>query len=159
MEYLLRSGDTFEQLEARVIGALARHGFMVQRSFSLHSATQGQLGLPLQSGDRPPGFSVLSLHGSGTQRQAVALVTLYQRQGRTIFRVVPATAGPALPDVPETADLEAELVAALILDGLEICLGLDGSQGCVDAARVDDGATNEPDLSQRQKGRSQSAPG
>jgi hypothetical protein len=149
MEYLIRSGEPFEQLEARVVRALGRHDFAVHRSFSLHSATQGERGSGPEDGGGPPGFSVLWLYASGAGRRPLALVTLYQRQGHTMFRMVPAAVGDSPSDAPETADLRAELIAALVLDGLEICLGLHGCQGCVDAARVADDGTAEPDRSPR----------
>jgi hypothetical protein len=153
MEYLLRSGGSFEQLEARIIEVLGRQGFMVRRSFSLHSATRGELGLTFEEGGGPPGFSVLWLYASGARRQSLALVTLYERHGRTIFQVIPASTDRSLSAVPEPADLEAELTAALVLDGLEVCRGLDGSRGCVDAARVLDDTMDEPALSSLQEGR------
>jgi hypothetical protein len=147
MEYLIRSGEPFEQLEARVVGALGRNDVSVHRSFSLQSATQGEHGSGPDAGDGPPGFSILWLYTCGAHRRPLALVTLYQRQGRTILRAMPAAAGGPHRGAPETADLEADLVAALVLDGLEICVGLDGRRGCVDAARVADGATAEVDRS------------
>ena len=156
MEYLIRSREPFERLEAQIVGALERHGLAVHRSFSLHSATQRERGLASEGAGGSPGFSVLWLYSAGARRRPLALVTLYQRQGRTIFRMVPATADGSLPGVPETADLEAELIAVLVLDGLEICLGLDGSRGCVDAHRVADGAPSEPDRPLRSVDRSPS---
>lgn len=149
MEYLIRSGEPFERLEARIVVALERHGLAVHRSFSLHSATQGERRLAPEGTGGLPGFSVLWLYSSGARRRPLALVTLYQRQGRTIFRMMPAAVDGSLPGIPETADLEAELIAVLVLDGLEICLGLDGSRGCVDAIRVADGGPGEPDRAPR----------
>ena len=154
MEYLIRSEEPFEQLEARVVGALGRHDVSVQRSFSLHSATQGEHGLVLEADDGPPGFSVFWLYSSGARRQPLALVTLYQRQGRTFFRAVSAVDGRPSPDGAESADLAAGLVAALVLDGLEVCTGLDGRRGCVDAAQVADVAAAERHRSPLQGGRS-----
>ncbi|MCL7453501.1 MAG: hypothetical protein M8467_10690 [Anaerolineae bacterium] len=150
MEYVVRSGDSFEQIEMRVIDTLQRQGFVVRQSFSLLSATRSVSGLSVEerAADGPPGFSVLWLYGPGASRQPHSLVTLYQRRGHTLFRAVPSpmTRLP-LAGIQATADLEAELVATLVLDGLDVCLGLGGDRRCVDAAQLVDSATPGPDAS------------
>ena len=61
-----------------------------------------------------PGYSVLMLHTSGVQRHPLGLLTLYQRGGWTVIKPVLAQ--------PAGKDMDADLVAALLLSGLELCV-------------------------------------
>jgi hypothetical protein len=106
MEYVITSERPFGEIEALTRGALERHGFMVQQTFSLHSATG--------AADRPqqPGYGVFMLHDPGTLRQPLGLLTLYRRGRQVVIR-------PMLSSAADV-DVDADLVGALVLAGLEL---------------------------------------
>jgi hypothetical protein len=112
MEYLITADRPFEEIEARTIDALERGGFVVRRTFSLHSATAAAEG----GTDGDPGYSVLMLYASGARQQPLGLVTVYERGDRIAVQPVLTSPGPGSQDV------HAELVAALALGGLHLCV-------------------------------------
>jgi hypothetical protein len=141
MEYVITSEQRFEDVESRIMKALQKKGLVVQRTFSLRSAVAtsrlGGKNPPAQqdraAADAGPGYSVLMIYASDVQQDSLGLLTLYQRQGRTVITFLPAgpsedaTATDALP-VPATrpaADADAELVVALVLSGLDYCVGVE----------------------------------
>ncbi|MGD2205962.1 MAG: YHS domain-containing protein [Anaerolineae bacterium] len=119
MEYVITTEQPFEQIESRIVAALEQHGFAVQRTFSLRSAT-GSV-----SANENPEYSVFMIYGSHARQQPVGLITLYQRGGRTVIR-------PVLTPSAD-ADMDAELVAVLVLSGLEFCVDVVGSEACIDS--------------------------
>lgn len=123
MEYVVTSGRCFEEVEALTVAALERQGVVVQRTFSLHSAVEGSTPAIEGTGSNP-GYSVLMLHTSGVQRRPLGLLTLYQRGERTVIRPVLAQ--------PMGEDMDADLVMALVLSGLEFCVDVAGAQDCID---------------------------
>ncbi len=132
MEYVVTSGRPFEEVEALTVAALERQGMEVQRTFSLHSAVEGRTPATEGAGSNL-GYSVLMLHSSGVQRQPLGLLTLYQRGERTVIHPVLA--------LPAGEDVDADLVMALVLSGLEFCVDVEGTQDCIDPNRVtEDGA-------------------
>jgi YHS domain-containing protein len=127
MEYVVTSGHPFEEVESLTAAALERQGIVVQRTFSLHSAVQGST--PAIEGTAGnPGYSVLMLYTSGVQRRSLGLLTLYQRGERTVIRPVLAQ--------PMGEDMDADLVAALVLGGIELCAEVAGSRDCVGRTEV-----------------------
>jgi hypothetical protein len=120
MEYVITADRPFEEIEAQTIEALERWGFVVQRTFSLRSAIRTEIG---GTGEKP-GYSVLMLYASDSQRRPLGLVTLYERGERTVISAVPAS--------PDGTDENADLVAALILGGLEFCVGTVVGAECID---------------------------
>lgn len=126
MEYLITSERPFDEIEATSTGTLERHGFTVQRTFSLHSAT-GAAGA-----HRGPGYSVLMIFRAGAERPPVGLLTLYEQGGRTIIRAALTS--------PEGGDADAEVVAALLLDGLERCLDAAEGEDCAHSDHAAEGS-------------------
>jgi hypothetical protein len=119
VEYVFRNELSFEEIEHQTIDALERGGFVVQRTFSLRSAT-GVAGT--RSGGEP-GYSVLMLYAPGADRQALGSITLHEQARRLVLEVLPAS---------PTADLEALLVAALSLAGLDFCVHAVGAEACIE---------------------------
>jgi YHS domain-containing protein len=107
-EYVVKSDWPFEEIEARAMGVLEQHGFMVQRTFSLLSATAS--GTP--GAGRGLGYSVLMVYGSGA------------RGGQTVIH--------PLFTSPVAADVEAEVVAALTQGGLAFCMDAPDQGPCLD---------------------------
>jgi hypothetical protein len=143
MEYVIRANRTFEEIEAQTIDALERHGFGVQRTFSLRSATRSGAGLT--SGD--PAYTVLMLYSSAPPGRPLGLVLLYQRAGCTVLRsMLASSAVPHAEALSEGDDVGADLVAALVGGGLDFCVDAavhdaavhDGveSSNCIDAKRA-----------------------
>jgi YHS domain-containing protein len=133
MEYVVTSGRPFEEVEELTVAALERQGIVVQRTFSLRSAVEGSIPTTEGAG-RNPGYSVLMLHTSGIQRHPLGLLTVYQRGERTVIH--PVLAAPA------GEDMDADLVMALVLSGLEFCVDVAGTPDCIDPNRTgEDGAT------------------
>jgi hypothetical protein len=120
MEYVITANRSFEEIETQTIEALERWGFVVQRTFSLRSAIRAEIGGTAEK----PGYSVLMLHASNTQRRPLGLVTLYERGERTVISALPAS--------PDGTDENADLVAALVLGGLEFCVGTVAGVECID---------------------------
>jgi hypothetical protein len=114
MEYVITTERPFHEIEAVATAALERQGFVIQRTFSLHSATAAS------SLNASPGFSVFLLYWNDARLQPVGSVTLYQRGRWTVI-------SPQLTS-PADGDMDADLLAALMLGGLEFCLGLGGDE-------------------------------
>jgi hypothetical protein len=128
MEYVVTANRPFEEIETQAISALEQQGFGVQRSFSLHSAA----GTGGSAGVASPGYSVLLLYTPGTERQLLGLVTLYERQGRTVIGSrLTAQAEKQRETSRGSEDLEADLVAALLLGGLDLCVDPVRRTGCI----------------------------
>ena len=117
MEYVIAADRPFQEMEAQTIRALQPHGFEVQRTFSLDSATTGA-----GSGTHP-GFSVLMLYAKKPPRQPLGVLTLYGQAGQTVLK--------ATFESPDQ-DTEAELVVALILAGLDSYVHTAGRLDCID---------------------------
>ena len=115
MEYLIQNAQPFEEVEAQAIGALQQEGFVVQRTFSLRSATASDRG----AAEANPGYSVLMLYESGEPQQLLGLVTLYERAGQTVIQ-------PQLM-AARFRDAEAEILVALGQGGLDLCVDANGN--------------------------------
>jgi YHS domain-containing protein len=122
MEYVVTSGRSFEEVEALTVAALERQGIVVQQTFSLHSAVEGSTPAIEGTGSNP-GYSVWMLHTSGVQQRPLGLLTLYQRGEQTVINPVLAQ--------PAGEDMDADLVMALVLGGLELCVDVAGSRDCI----------------------------
>jgi hypothetical protein len=141
MEYVITTEQPFEEVESRMVEALQQQGWVVHRTFSLRSAVgaarSGERTLSAQQDgaatEAGPGYSVLMLYASGAQRRSLGLLTLYQLQRRTVITFVPhlpdgeGTEMDALsvPTTQPAANMDAELVVALALSGLDFCVGVD----------------------------------
>ena len=117
MEYVITTARPLEEIETLTKGALERHGFSVQRTFSLHSATGAA------SGQGQPGYTVFLLYGPGAEQQPLGLLTLYRRGQQTVI-------SPTLSPMAD-ADVDANLVGALVLADLEVCVDTVGAEGCI----------------------------
>jgi hypothetical protein len=118
MEYVITSEQPFEEIEMLTVCALKRHGFVVQRTFSLHSATKAV------TSSENPGYSVFMIYRTGVGQKPIGLITLYQRSGQTVIN-------PVLTS-PMGGDVDADLVAALVLGGLEFCVDAAGHDRCME---------------------------
>jgi YHS domain-containing protein len=121
MEYVIKGRQAFEEVEAQAIRALQQEGYVVQRTFSLRSATS--------SGRDPaaasPGYSVLLLYALGEPKQVLGLVTLYERAGQIVIQPQLAPTG--------SRDAEAQILAALGQGGLEVCVEATGGGRCAES--------------------------
>ncbi len=108
MEYVITIERPFEEIETLTRGALERHGFTVQRTFNLQSATGAV------SGQEQLGYSVFLLGRADADRQPLGLLILYRRGAQTVIN-------PKLWVLTD-ADVQAELVGALVLGDLEVCV-------------------------------------
>lgn len=124
MEYVITIERPFEEIETLTRGALERHGFTVQRTFSLQSAT-GAAG-----GEEQPGYSVFLLCRSDADRRPLGLLALYRRGAQTVIN-------PML-SLEADADVEAELVGALVLGDLDMCADTGGAERCVDLTHIEE---------------------
>lgn len=70
------------------------------------------------------------IYGTGASQQSQGLLTIYQRGGRTVINPVLSS--------PADADLDAELVAALTLGGLEFCVDVTGTEKCINPRLTDE---------------------
>ena len=148
MEYVITSDRSFEEIEALTTDALEQRGLVVQRTFSLRSAvgSAGGKTSTLDGTSHSLGYSVLMLYAAGTPRHPLGLITLYERGRWTVINPVltPMENGrPALPmheGKSASADADAELVAALVLSGLEFCVKVARGEDCIDP-----GASGEED--------------
>ncbi len=138
MEYLIASDLPFDEIEAQIVEALERQGWMVQRTFSLRSVVgadrrdRGTLTLPDHSGatGAKPGYSVLMLYAAGALRRPLGLITLYERGDRTVVKPVlaparsqePSSADAQEASAPAGSDAHAVLVAALVRGGLRFSI-------------------------------------
>ena len=128
MEYVITASRPFGEIEAKTIGALEQRGFVVRRTFSLHSATGGDDSSP----GRRPGYSVLMLYAAGAQRQPLGLVMLYQQGKQTVINpVLTAPSASQAEPAPGSEDADAELIAALVLAGLDLCLDHTDGTECI----------------------------
>jgi YHS domain-containing protein len=121
MEYVIRNRQPFEEVEAQVIDVLRKMGFVVQCTFSLHSATVSAR----EPAAACPGYSVLLLYDPQESQRALGLVTLYERAGQTVIRPQLEAAG--------SRDAEAEILAALGQGGLEVCVEAAGGARCTES--------------------------
>lgn len=134
MDYEFTANRPFDEIEARVIEALEQQGFTVQRTFSLHSVTGAGSG----GGGGNPGYTVLLLGTPDAPRLPLAVITLYETAGRAAIRSVamlPTADEPCPP--PLILDIQAKVVAALTLGGLDFCVRAARGDGCVDAGTDD----------------------
>jgi YHS domain-containing protein len=140
MEYVITANRPFEEIEALTTHALEQQGLVVHRTFSLRSAVGAAGGITnsVKGTGSSPGYSVLMLYASGTQRRPLGFLTLYERGRRIVINPVltPMDNGrPALP-VGEgeavSADADAEVVAALVLSELEFCVEVAKGEACID---------------------------
>jgi hypothetical protein len=141
MEYVVTTEQTFEGVESRMIDALQQQGMVVHRTFSLRSAVGASKSddtvVTVSHGgagpDTGPGYSVLMLYLSDARNYLLGLVILYQQHRRTIIRFIPALPAEdstdldtaSAPAARPLADVDAELVTALALSGLDFCVGVD----------------------------------
>lgn len=119
MRYLITAERSFGEIEAQTIAVLEQQGFIVQRTFSLESATRSSGGGLYAS----PGYSVLMLYASGYLREPLGLVTLYQQEGQTVIH--------SLFALPAGSDVEAEMAAALAQSGLDFCIKARDGESCI----------------------------
>lgn len=149
MEYVITTDQPFEEIEAVTVEALERQGWVVQRTFSLSSAV-GAGGRDSGSSKGTagnPGYSVLMLYGLGVRRRPLGLITLYQRGGQTVIRALPTPVENRRPlsvdahdsITDQDADANAELVAALVLSGMEFCVDVADGQNCIDTREAGEG--------------------
>jgi hypothetical protein len=124
MKYVITTERPFPEIEILAIGALERLGIVVKRTFSLHSATR------TESASRNPGYSVFMIYGTGASQQSRGLLTIYQRGGRTVIN-------PVLTSQADV-DLDADLVAALTVSGLEFCVDVTGNEKCINLRLTDE---------------------
>lgn len=129
MEYIVTSDQPFEEIEALTIATLERQGLVIRRTFSLHSAVVGRPAASKRASGNP-GYSILMLHGAGVQGRPLGSLTLYRRGERTV--IIPALTSPA------DADVEADLVAALVLGDLEFCMEVAGAERCIEPKKKDE---------------------
>jgi hypothetical protein len=119
MRYMITADRSFEEIEAQTIAVLEQQGFVIQRTFSLESATRSGGGGPNAS----PGYSVLMLYASGYLHEPLGLVTLYEQGGQTVLH--------SLFSLPAGGDVEAEMVAALAHSGLDFCVKARDGEPCI----------------------------
>ena len=129
MEYVITSERPFEEIEALTRDALERHGFSVQGTFNLQSAT-GLAGVQEQ-----PGYSVYLLGRCDADRQPLGMLVLYRRGAQTVIQPMVSPAGDA--------DLAAELVGTLVVGDLEMCIGAAGSEKCIDVKQAEEGMRSD----------------
>ncbi|HFD39723.1 MAG TPA: hypothetical protein ENJ31_07760 [Anaerolineae bacterium] len=110
MEHTITAPGPFAEIEEQVIQVLEQQGFVVRRTFSLHSAA-GRDAHPLEK----PGFSVLMLYAAEATCPPLGLITLYEREDQIVIQTASAT------QPPPVSDAEAKLVAALMMGGLKLC--------------------------------------
>ena len=119
MRYLITGERSFGEIEAQTIAVLEQQGFVVQRTFSLESATRSSVGGLYAS----PGYSVLMLYASDYLREPLGLVTLYEQGGQTVIH--------SLFTLPAGGDVEAEMAAALAQSGLDFCVKATNGETCI----------------------------
>lgn len=124
MEYVITTERPFDEIEALARGALERHGLRLEQTFSLRSATGAV------RGQAEAAYSIFVLYAPGADGRPLGLLSLYRRGGQTVIN-------PAL-SVREDGDLDADLVGALLLGDLEVCVGSVGAEGCVDVSRAEE---------------------
>ncbi len=123
MEYVITIERPFEEIETLTRVVLERHGFAVERTFSLSAAG-------VASGQERLGYSVFLLCRSDGDRRPLGLLTLYRRGAQTVIN-------PMLSIVAD-ADVEAELIGALVLGDMGMCIESAGFEGCIDLAGTEE---------------------
>lgn len=129
MRYMITADRSFEEIEAQTIAVLEQQGFVIQRTFSLESATRSSGGGLYAS----PGYSVLMLYASGYLREPLGLVTLYQQEGQTVIH--------SLFTLPAGGDVEAEMAAGLAQRGIDFCVQAGDGETCIQPC--EDGMRNQ----------------
>ena len=124
MEYVITIERPFEEIETLTRGALERHGFTVQRTFNLQSATAAE------NGQEQPGYSVFLLCRAGIDQRPLGLLILYRRGAQTVINPIVSLAGDA--------DVAAELVGALVVGDLEMCIDAVSAEKCIDLTRIEE---------------------
>jgi YHS domain-containing protein len=146
MEYVITTDRPFDEIEAVTIDALQSQGLVVQSTFRLRSA----VGTP--GGDAGPGYTVMMLYAPGVQRRSLGLLTLYEHGRWIVIKSLLTPAGVEQISSPGTrnaaADADADLVAALILSGLDFCVDSADVDNCIDAGQIADEAAQPADLIQ-----------
>lgn len=139
MEYVITTERSFEEIETQTQRALEKQGYVVRRTFSLHSAV-GTVGRDTETFAGPgesPGYSVLMLYASDGTKRPLGVITFYERKGRTVINPVftPAEIGrPASPvgkDEAASVDVDAEFAVALMQSGLEYCVKVSQGEECI----------------------------
>lgn len=131
MEYVITIEGPFEEIETLTRGALERYGFAVQRTFSLQSATG-----PAR-GQEQLGYSVFLLSRPDADGRPLGLLALYRRGAQTVIR-------PMLSLIAD-ADVQAELVGALVQGDVELCIDVVGAERCIDPTRTEEESTQDGD--------------
>jgi hypothetical protein len=129
MEYVITIERPFEEIETLTRRALERYGFAVQRTFSLQSAAG-----PAREQEQT-GYSVFLLSRSDAHGRPLGLVALYRRGAQTVIR-------PTLSLMAD-ADLQAELVGALVQADLEMCIDVVGTERCIDPTLAEEESTQD----------------
>jgi hypothetical protein len=124
MEYVITTERPFEEIETLTRGALERCGFAVQRTFSLQSATGPA------SEQEQLGYSVFLLSRPDANWRPLGLLVLYRRGAQTVIK-------PML-SLRADADAQAELVGALVLGDLEMCIDTVGAETCIDVTSTEE---------------------
>lgn len=135
MEYVITNQQPFDEVEGQAIRALEQQGFIVQRTFSLHSATASGR----DRGQAGPGYSVLMLYAPGQGQRALGLITLYEGAGRTMLQPQLATMS--------SRDTEAEILGVLVRGGLDVCIESHGNGRCTGSPSAEnkrDGWVRDP---------------
>jgi len=123
MEFVITIDRPFEEIEGLTSAVLERHGFAVERTFSLQSAA-GAAGQHEQ-----PGYSVFLLSRSDGDRRPLGLLTLYRRGAQTVIRPILSLAADA--------DVEAELIGSLIVGDMGMCIEAARTDGCTELTRTE----------------------
>ena len=124
MEYVITIERPFEEIETLTRGALERHGFTVQRTFNLQSATAAE------NGQEQPGYSVFLLCRADVAQRPLGRLILYRRGAQTVIN-------PRM-SLADDADVAAELVGALVLGDLEMCIDAVNAERCIDLTRTEE---------------------
>lgn len=140
MEYVITVDRPFEEIEALTTAALEQQGLVVQRTFSLRSALVAERGNTgtLRGSGSGPGYSVLMLYATGTPRRPLGLLTLYERGRQIVINPILTPLDNGQPASPvekgkaASGDADAELVATLVLSGLEFCVKVARGEECID---------------------------
>lgn len=117
MEYVITTERSFGEIEAITRSTLERHGFLVQRTFSLHSATAAVIGQEQME------YSVFLVFAPGAG-QRPTLLALYRRGAQMVIN-------PMLSPGAD-ADADAELVGALLLGDLNVCIDAGDGERCIE---------------------------
>lgn len=140
MEYVITGNRPFEETEALITAALEQQGLAVQRTFSLRSAVgaarEKASTTDLTGGG--PGYSILMLYALGSPKRPLSLLTLYQRGRHTVINPILTPTEDVRPSSSTveaqsaSVDADADLVAALVLSGLEFCVEVSRGKPCIE---------------------------